>query len=100
VTTTTLPHFLTVPEAARHARVSANTLRREIREGRLAAKKIGRCVRVLDETLAVWMRDGDCIAFGGNGGRPPTTNPGLPDAMESPNRSTESGTPSTNRRES
>jgi excisionase family DNA binding protein len=100
VTTTTLPHFLTVPEAARHARVSANTLRREIREGRLAAKKIGRCVRVLDETLAVWMRDGDCIAFGGNGGRPPTTNPGLPDAMESPNRSSESGTPSTNRRES
>jgi len=31
-------------------------IRREIAEGRLRARRIGRCVRVLDEDLADWMR--------------------------------------------
>lgn len=32
-------------------------LRKEIREGRIVAKRIGRCVRILDEDLSRWMRD-------------------------------------------
>ena len=56
---TTLPNFFTVPESARHARVSAWTIRREIDAGRLRARRIGRCVRILDEELARWMREGD-----------------------------------------
>lgn len=51
-----LPGVLTVPEAARHAGVSAATIRGEIKARRLRARYIGRCVRVLDEDLAAWLR--------------------------------------------
>ncbi|MGO8870562.1 MAG: helix-turn-helix domain-containing protein [Acidimicrobiales bacterium] len=53
---TTLPGFYLVSEAAEAARVSPWTIRREIREGRLRARSIGRLVRILDEDLAEWMR--------------------------------------------
>ncbi len=55
-----LPGVFTVPEAAVRAAVSPGTLRKEIREGKLRARRIGRCVRILDEDLAAWLRaDGD-----------------------------------------
>jgi excisionase family DNA binding protein len=51
-----LPGVLTVPEAATQAAVSAGTLRKEIKKGNLRARRIGRCVRILDEDLAAWLR--------------------------------------------
>ena len=51
-----LPGFYTVPECAQKARVSPWTIRKEIQEGRLIARRIGRCVRITDEELARWMR--------------------------------------------
>jgi excisionase family DNA binding protein len=45
-----------VPEAATQAAVSAGTLRKEIKKGNLRARRIGRCVRILDEDLAAWLR--------------------------------------------
>lgn len=51
-----LPRFLLVSEAAEAARCSTWTIRREIAEGRLRARRIGRLLRVLDEDLASWMR--------------------------------------------
>lgn len=53
---TTLPRFLLVSEAAKAARCSPWTIRREVAEGRLRARRIGRLVRILDEDLAEWMR--------------------------------------------
>ena len=55
---TRLPGFLLVSEAAKAARVSPWTIRREIREGRLRARRIGRLVRILDADLAEWMKGG------------------------------------------
>jgi excisionase family DNA binding protein len=51
-----LPGVLTVPEAATQAAVSAGTLLKEIKKGNLRARRIGRCVRILDEDLAAWLR--------------------------------------------
>ena len=51
-----LPGVLTVPEAATQAAVSAGTLRKEIKRGNLRARRIGRCIRILDEDLAAWLR--------------------------------------------
>lgn len=51
-----LPGFFTVPECAAKARVSSWSIRKEIREGRLVARRIGRIVRITDEELARWMR--------------------------------------------
>ena len=45
-----------VSEAAKRARCSEWTIRREIREGHLRARRIGRLVRILDSDLAEWMR--------------------------------------------
>lgn len=53
---TPLPSWCTIPQAAARAGVSEWTLRREIREGRLKVRRIGRIVRVLDEELARWVR--------------------------------------------
>jgi len=59
-----LPKVYTVPEASALVRVNPKTLRKEIKEGRLRARYIGRCVRVLEEDLTRWLRllpasDGD-----------------------------------------
>jgi excisionase family DNA binding protein len=59
MTETRLPGFYLVSEAAEAARVSEWTIRREIREGRLRARRIGRLCRVVDADLAEWMRGGD-----------------------------------------
>jgi len=53
---TPLPGFFLVSEAAEKARCSEWTIRREISEGRLRARRIGRLVRILDSDLAGWMR--------------------------------------------
>ena len=47
-----------MPEAAALVAVSAGTLRNEIKKGNLRARRIGRCVRILDEDLAAWLRTG------------------------------------------
>jgi excisionase family DNA binding protein len=56
MTPTTLPGFLLVSEAAARAKCSPFTIRKEIREGRLRAVRIGRLVRILDEDLTTWAR--------------------------------------------
>jgi excisionase family DNA binding protein len=50
-----LPGFYLVSEAAGVARCSEWTIRKEIREGNLRARRIGRLVRILDVDLARWM---------------------------------------------
>jgi len=52
---TLLPGFYLVYEAATVARCSPWTIRKEIRENRLRARRIGRLVRILDADLASWM---------------------------------------------
>ena len=49
---TPLPHWFTIPQAADRAGVGVWTIRREIEEGRLRARRVGRLVRVLDDDLA------------------------------------------------
>ena len=51
-----LPGFFLVSEAAAVARCSEWTIRKEIREGNLRARRIGRLVRIVDTDLAEWMR--------------------------------------------
>jgi excisionase family DNA binding protein len=51
-----LPNWLTVPQVARHCGVSAATVRREIKAGRLRVCRVGRVLRVLDEDVESWMR--------------------------------------------
>jgi excisionase family DNA binding protein len=53
---TPLPGFFLVSEAAETGRCSEWTIRKEIREGNLRARRIGRLVRILDSDLADWMR--------------------------------------------
>jgi len=56
VSVTPLPNWQTVPAAAKKADVSPWMIRREIAEGRLRARRVGRLVRILDDDLAEWMR--------------------------------------------
>jgi excisionase family DNA binding protein len=56
VSVTQLPHWSTVPEFADKTGLSEWLLRKEIREGRLRARRVGRCVRILDSDGAEWMR--------------------------------------------
>jgi excisionase family DNA binding protein len=53
--TAPLPGFRLVSEAATVARCSPWMIRKEIKEGRLRARRIGRLVRILDADLASWM---------------------------------------------
>ena len=53
---TDLPGWSTIPGAADKAGLSPWLIRKEIREGRLRARRIGRLLRVLDEDLSAWMR--------------------------------------------
>ena len=56
MTVSTIPGFLRISQAAEMAGLSEFTIRKEIREGRLSARRIGRCVRITDEALGDWMR--------------------------------------------
>ena len=46
---------LTVTQAAEEAQVSPWTIRREINEGRLRAKRIGSCVRITRSAFEAWL---------------------------------------------
>ena len=52
---TPLPRWRTVPEVAEATGLSEWTIRKEIREGRLRSRRIGRVLRVLDSDLTAWM---------------------------------------------
>ena len=52
---TPLPRWRTVPEVAEATGLSEWTIRKEIRERRLRARRIGRVLRILDSDLAEWM---------------------------------------------
>lgn len=54
---TPIPGARTVAEIAARAQVSTQSIYRAIARGDLRAKRIGRCVRVLDEDYERWMRD-------------------------------------------
>jgi len=59
VSVTPLPNWYTVPALAEETGVSEWLIRKEIAEGRLRARRLGRVVRVLDEDAAAWMRGRD-----------------------------------------
>jgi excisionase family DNA binding protein len=61
-----------VPEAATQAAVSAGTFRKEIKKGNLRARRIGRCVRILDEDLAAWLRSDGLPTNSGKEAQSPT----------------------------
>ncbi|KXV69539.1 hypothetical protein AD951_06085 [Acetobacter malorum] len=60
--TITLPVFMTVPEAAMAVRRHPETLRRAIRQGRLAAWRQRGCTLVSPEALRAYMEDFFCPA--------------------------------------
>lgn len=52
-----IPRLLTVTEAAEAVgAVSTHTLRREIADGRLRARRVRGAIRIVDEDLAAWAR--------------------------------------------
>jgi excisionase family DNA binding protein len=59
---TTLPGFLTVPQVAADAQVSEWMVRKEIKEGHLRARRLGRCVRITPADKARWMSGTDAGA--------------------------------------
>ncbi|MCP9319103.1 helix-turn-helix domain-containing protein [Acetobacter persici] len=60
--TITLPAFMTVPEAAMAVRCHPETLRRAIRDGRLAAWRRRRCTLVSPEALMAYLEGFLCPA--------------------------------------
>jgi len=56
MTVSVLPGWSTVPGLAAKVGLSEWIIRREISEGRLRSRRVGRCVRILDEDAAEWMR--------------------------------------------
>ena len=55
-----LPTWFTITEAAEHAKVGKNTIRRAIDRGEIRVRRIGRVVRITDVELSRWML-GDTI---------------------------------------
>jgi hypothetical protein len=51
-----LPHWDTIPAFSRRVGFSEWLIREEIKAGRLRARRVGRCLRILDEDGAEWMR--------------------------------------------
>src|SRR5450759_3382902 len=56
---TTLPTFSPVSDVAKRAGLSEWTIRQEIKKGNLRARRIGRCLRIVDEAEARWVRGTD-----------------------------------------
>jgi len=56
VSVSALPKWRTLGELANATGLSEWRLRAEIKAGNLRARRIGRCLRVLDEDAALWMR--------------------------------------------
>jgi excisionase family DNA binding protein len=59
---TTLPGFLTIPQVAARAQVSEWMVRKEIKEEKLRARRLGRCVRITPEDEARWLSGADASA--------------------------------------
>jgi len=51
-----LPHWSTISEFAKATGLSEWSIRQEIKRGTLRARRVGRCLRILDEDGAAWMR--------------------------------------------
>ena len=62
MTVSQLPHWDTIPVFAKKVGFSEWLIREEIKAGRLRARRVGRCVRVLDEDGAEWMRGRDEVS--------------------------------------
>jgi len=62
MTVATLPTLSPIPAVAKRSGLSEWTIRQEIKKGNLRARRIGRCVRVLDEDEARWLRGADASA--------------------------------------
>jgi excisionase family DNA binding protein len=54
----------TIREIAQRFKVSEWSVRREIRENRLRAKRIGRCIRVVEADLEFWLATDDNLDGG------------------------------------
>lgn len=52
----------TIAQAAAKAQVSPKTIYRQIKRGNLRAKRIGRCVRILDADLNAWLESDEVVA--------------------------------------
>jgi excisionase family DNA binding protein len=63
-----LSRVYTVAETAELTNLSIWTIRQEIKSGRLRARRIGRCIRVLDDELDRWLHD---YGSGGETSEPP-----------------------------
>jgi hypothetical protein len=59
----TLPTLSPVSVVAKRNGFSEWTIRQEIKRGNLRARRIGRCVRILDEDEAAWLRGADAKAM-------------------------------------
>ena len=59
MTVATLPTLSPIPDVAKRSGLSEWTIRKEIKLGNLRARRIGRCVRILDEDEARWLRGAD-----------------------------------------
>jgi excisionase family DNA binding protein len=57
VTITRIPRLLTVTDVAKLAALSPWTVRKEIADGNLTARRVRGAVRILDEEAARWMRE-------------------------------------------
>ena len=62
MTVATLPTISPVSDVAKRSGLSEWTIRQEIKKGNLRARRIGRCVRVLDEDEVRWLRGADASA--------------------------------------
>jgi hypothetical protein len=62
--------FGTISERATEAKVSPWLIRKEIKLGNLRARRIGRCVRILDEEFARWRSDYEANAKSESGADP------------------------------
>lgn len=59
MTVARIPRLLTVADVAKRSSLSPWTIRREIKAGRLKARRVRGAIRVVDEEVTRWMRSSD-----------------------------------------